>query len=47
VPLIDYVITHELCHLRYPNHGPEFARLLGKLMPDYARRKAKLEIVFT
>jgi predicted metal-dependent hydrolase len=47
VPLIDYVITHELCHLRYPNHGPEFARLLWKLMPDHVRRKAKLEIVFT
>jgi predicted metal-dependent hydrolase len=47
VPLIDYVITHELCHLPHPNHGPEFAHLLGKLMPDHARRKAKLERAFT
>lgn len=47
VPLIDYVITHELCHLPHPNHGPEFVQLLGKLMPDHARRKAKLEQVFT
>ena len=47
VPLIDYVITHELCHLPHPNHGAEFTHLLGKLMPDHARRKAKLEQVFT
>lgn len=47
VPLIDYVITHELCHLPHPNHGPEFTHLLGKLMPDHGRRKAKLELMFT
>ena len=47
VPLIDYVITHEICHIPYPNHGPEFDRLLTKIMPDHALRKAKLELVFT
>ena len=47
VPLIDYVITHELCHVLHPNHGPEFDRLLNRLMPDHALRKAKLELVFT
>lgn len=39
---IDYVITHELCHLKIPSHGPKFWRLLAKLMPDYEIRKRKL-----
>lgn len=29
--LRDYVILHELCHLRYPNHGKEFHSLLNSL----------------
>jgi predicted metal-dependent hydrolase len=40
---IDYVITHELSHLRYKNHGPEFYRFLEKVMPDWEKRKHKLE----
>ncbi len=47
VPLIDYVITHELCHIGLPNHGPEFERLLTRIMPDHAKRKAKLESSLT
>lgn len=40
---IDYVITHELCHLIYPNHGKQFYELLGRIMPDWEQRKLKLE----
>lgn len=29
--LADFVILHELCHLRHRNHGPEFHRLLNTL----------------
>jgi predicted metal-dependent hydrolase len=47
VPLIDYVITHELCHIDNPHHGPAFERLLARIMPDHAQRKQKLELVFT
>lgn len=47
VPLIDYVITHELCHVSHSNHGPEFAKLLRRIMPDYERRKAQLELMLT
>lgn len=28
--LRDYIILHELCHLRHPNHGPDFHRLLDR-----------------
>lgn len=30
-PLCDYVILHELCHLKEPNHGPRFHALLERL----------------
>jgi hypothetical protein len=39
---IDYVIIHELIHLRYNNHGQEFYRFLDKVMPDWENRKRKL-----
>ncbi len=41
---IDYVITHEFCHLQYHDHGPRFYRLLKKMLPDWQKRKAKLEL---
>jgi hypothetical protein len=43
VDAIDYVITHELCHLRHRDHSPEFYKLLHRVMPDWERRKLKLE----
>ena len=43
VDAIDYVITHELCHIAHPNHGPAFFEFLDRVMPDWERRKAKLE----
>lgn len=43
VGTIDYVITHELCHMIYPHHGPAFFKLLETVMPDWEKRKLKLE----
>lgn len=40
---VEYVITHEICHLKHPNHGPEFFRLLGGLMPEWQKVKQRLE----
>jgi predicted metal-dependent hydrolase len=40
---IDYVITHELCHIAVPHHGPEFFELLDRVLPDWPIRKHRLE----
>ena len=40
---IEYVITHELCHLIYRSHNKEFYALLTKEMPHWEKWKIKLE----
>lgn len=40
---IEYVIVHELCHALNRAHDKKFYRLLGSLMPDWKRRKERLE----
>lgn len=42
---IEYVIMHELCHLRVHDHSPAFFRLLHRYMPDWEKRKNRLELV--
>ncbi len=41
--LIDYVIVHELMHLRELNHSPRFWNWVGKYFPEYKRAKAQLK----
>lgn len=41
-PLIDYVVMHELCHLKEHHHGPGFYTLLDRVMPDWRARRQKL-----
>jgi len=36
---IDYVIIHELCHIRIHNHSPSFYKLLETVIPDWQTRK--------
>jgi predicted metal-dependent hydrolase len=42
LPCIDYVVTHELVHLKIPNHSPAYWRLLGRVMPDWEKWREKL-----
>jgi len=44
---IDYVITHELVHLIHPHHGAAFYDLLEALMPDWRKRKQRLEHILS
>jgi predicted metal-dependent hydrolase len=37
--VVDYVVVHELAHLRVHNHSPAFWKEVGTMMPDYAARK--------
>lgn len=41
--LRDYVIIHELCHLRHLNHGPEFHALLKSMVPAYKECQRELK----
>ena len=41
--LIDYVIAHEMAHLRHPDHGQAWRALLSRCMPDWEQRKRLLE----
>ena len=43
--LVEYVVAHELCHLKYNDHSRDFWRLLERAMPDYERRRAELAVV--
>ena len=36
---IDYVIIHELCHIRIHNHSSSFYKLLETIIPDWQDRK--------
>ncbi len=40
---IDYVITHELCHIAEHNHSEKFWKLLTRVMPDWKSVKEKLD----
>lgn len=39
---LDYVVLHELAHLKVPNHGPEFKAVLNRYMPDWKQKKEAL-----
>lgn len=40
---IDYVVVHELAHLKELNHSKQFWAIVEKYMPDYKKRRAMLK----
>lgn len=44
--VIDYVVLHEFCHLRYMNHSKDFWNMVGKYMPDYKLLRNELKNVY-
>ena len=42
---IEYVVFHELAHLVHADHSPQFYNFLSLLMPDWKRRKERLEVI--
>lgn len=43
--LIDYVIIHELCHLKEYNHSNKYYQLLDRAMPDWRDRREALNLI--
>ena len=41
--LRDYVMLHELCHLKHLNHGPQFHALLESVCPEHRRLQRQLK----
>ena len=37
--IMDYLVVHELCHMRIANHSAFFWQLVGQFMPEYRQRR--------
>ncbi len=43
IEAVDYVVVHELCHLKHMNHDRSFWRLVGSIYPKYKDAMAMLQ----
>ena len=42
--MVDYVVVHELSHLRHMDHSPRFWDVVASVMPDHLERRAALKL---
>jgi predicted metal-dependent hydrolase len=45
LPVLDYVVVHELCHVRNKNHGKLFWAQVASVMPDWKTRRKHLHTI--
>lgn len=43
-PIVEYVVAHELCHLKHLNHSKAYWNLVAGVIPDYRERKEWLRV---
>jgi len=43
--VVDYVIVHELAHLKIMNHSKKFWEAVERVLPDYKQRQSKLKLL--
>lgn len=43
IEAVDYVVVHELAHIKHHNHGKDFYKLIKKYLPDYKERERLLK----
>ena len=44
ITALEYIVVHELAHLKHPNHTPEFWYEIEKVLPDYPKAKGWLRL---
>lgn len=42
--MFDYIIVHEMCHLKYLNHSKAFWDFVAEIMPDYKKREQWIKL---
>jgi len=41
--IIDYILVHELCHIKHKNHSSDFWLAVESVLPDYKERRSWLK----